>query len=71
MIDGRESLLLNFNPLKTGLLQKSAGNLPLFRDVRLKDHAAVMYISSKILIRVVCIFINAYHDSYLWVSLGV
>lgn len=40
MTGGTESLLLNFNPLKMGLLQKSAGNLPLFRNVRLKDHAA-------------------------------
>lgn len=65
MTDGTESRLLNFNPLKMGLLQKGAGNLLLFRNVRLKDRAAVIYISKKIRIGVVCICINAYNDSYL------
>lgn len=55
MADGREHFLVNFNPLKPSLLQKSAGILLLFRSVRLKDYAVVMYISSKILPRLVCI----------------
>lgn len=58
MTDGRERFLVNFNPLKPGLLQKSAGVLPVFRKVKLKDHAVVMYISGKILAKLVCVYMK-------------
>lgn len=62
MTDERESFLVNFSPVKPSLLQKSAGNLPLFREVRLKDHATVMDILAKILRRLICIYIEAYNN---------